>query len=245
MAKTLGLKFDTQSPADQESKQQENKNWNAYPRSTITLLNTIQWVFSGIGVLVLGLLARAGIFLWDRRFGAGARRGLEVSNADVPVYVKDVLKASVKESDFAAALLAKPRFTRPTPYEMTKQLESVPPFQQKTTQEAYGGLRVCWQALFRDVEEDVPANEGRAAWEKKWIVKLKHYDPSVDYPNGDICCPGIELEMYPELKTLQRNELVVVSGTVACVRYCFVLLHGAQFEFSGTRISGSRFFPSA
>jgi hypothetical protein len=88
------------------------------------------------------------------------------ANADVPVYVKDVLKASVKESDFAAALLAKPRFTRPTPYEMTKQLDPPPrgPVQDNCQSDAArlgnlacrfdtksggisGNFRRCWAGL--------------------------------------------------------------------------------------------------
>jgi len=87
---------------------------------------------------------------------------------------------------------------------------------------------------------DLPANRGRKKDGKKWIVNLKHYDPSVDYSNGDLLCPGIDLETYPELKTMPRNELVIVTGTVADVGYCRVVLFDAQFEFSGKRITDSK-----
>jgi hypothetical protein len=189
-------------------------------------LNTIQWVFSGVGVLALVLLGRLCIFLWGRR------------SISTPQPVSEPSQISGLSSTVP---LAKARFSKPTPDEITRQVESLPPFQQKNAEEAYRGLRVCWQALFRDIEDDVPANKDRGAENKKWIVNLKHYDPSIDYSNGDICCPGIDLERYPELKTLHKNELVIVTGTVAGVSYYRVLIYDAEFEFSGTRITSKRF----
>lgn len=127
--------------------------------------------------------------------------------------------------------------------EMTRQVEALPPFQQKNAEYAYRGLQVCWQALFHGIREDEPANKVRKKNEtEKWIVDLKHYDPSIDYSNGDLMCVGIDLERYPELKTMHKNELVIVRGTIGDVSYCHVLIFDAEFEFSGTRITKPKRF---
>jgi hypothetical protein len=185
-------------------------------------LNTIQWVFSGIGVLALVLLGRLGIFLW--------KKWRPSSNP-------------LEAPDTSSLTSSKPRFTRPTPDEMTRQVEALPPFQQRNAEKAYRDLQVCWQALFLSIREDEPANKVQKETEtKKWIVYLKHYDPSIDYANGQLLCPGIELEKYPELKTMHTNELVTVTGTIGDVSYMRVLVFDAEFEFSGTWITKSKRF---
>jgi len=116
---------------------------------------------------------------------------------------------------------------------MTKAVQALPPFQQQAAEDAYIGLRVCWQGLFRGIVEDL--HDSRSSF-KAWMVNLKHYDPSVRYTNGEIVCPGISLETYPEFKSMHRNELVAVSGTVQEVSYYRVLLSQAHFEFTGRHI---------
>src|ERR1700751_1660242 len=54
----------------------------------------------------------------------------------------------------------------------------------------------------------------RALTKQKWVVDLKHYDPSTHYSYATICCPSIDLDEYPQFKFLQRNELLIVRGTV-------------------------------
>jgi len=98
-------------------------------------------------------------------------------------------------------------------------------------------LEVCWQAVFRGIGEDEPAKKSNPKAEKKrWVVDLKHYDPSIHYSSATICCPGVELEKYPQLKVLHTNELVIVRGRVEAVQYCWVLIHPAHFEFCEKRI---------
>jgi hypothetical protein len=119
---------------------------------------------------------------------------------------------------------------------MTMQVESLPPFQQDTGWAAYRGLEVCWQAVFRGIGEDEPANKADPTAKKKWIVDLKHYDPSIRYSPVTICCPGVDIEKHPQFKSLHKNELLIVRGRVEAVQFYWVLLWPADFEFCGKHI---------
>jgi hypothetical protein len=105
---------------------------------------------------------------------------------------------------------------------MARQVESLPPFQQEAGWNAYGGLEVCWQAMFRGIGEDEPANEADPTAKKKWVVDLKHYDPSIPYSSKIIYCPGVDIEKHPQFKSLHKNELLIVRGKVDTVRYSSV-----------------------
>jgi hypothetical protein len=119
---------------------------------------------------------------------------------------------------------------------MTMQVESLPPFQRQLAWDSYKGLEVCWQAIFRGIGEDEPANKADPTAKKKWVVDLKHYDPSIDYSPATICCPGVDLEQYPQFKSLRKNELLIVKGRVEDARYYFILIFLADFEFCVKRI---------
>jgi hypothetical protein len=123
-------------------------------------LTTIHWVFSGIGVLGLVLLGRLGVFLWKKRSGGAVQSSPAPSE-------NPIATDNPAPQDTA-------NFTRPTPDEMNKQVESLPPFQHETGWNAYHGLEVRWQALFQGIEEDTPTNDANPTAKKKWIVDLKH-----------------------------------------------------------------------
>lgn len=82
----------------------------------------------------------------------------------------------------------------------------------------------------------MPANYANPTEKKKWVVDLKHYDPSIPYSSATICCPGVDIEKHPQFKSLRKNELLIVRGRVDSVRYSRVLLAPADFEFCGKRI---------
>jgi hypothetical protein len=191
-------------------------------KGTIGALNTIQWIFSGIGVFGLGLLGRLTVFLWRKR---AARINSNPASL-----------VSSGPDNAPPATQSVPGFTRPNPDDMTMQVESLPPFQRQTAWDSYAGLEICWQAIFRGIGEDEPANKADPTAKKKWVVDLKHYDPSIDYSSATIYCRGVDLEQYPQFKSLHKNELLIVRGRVDAVKYYWALLYPAQFEFCGKRI---------
>jgi hypothetical protein len=150
-------------------------------------------------------------------------------------------RSTVPAPDHAPSTIPpdKTSFSKPTPDDITMQVESLPPFQQRTGWDAYIGLEVCWQAMFRGIGEDEPANKADPS-AKKWVVDLKHYDPSVRYSPSNICCPGVDIEKYPQFKSLHHNELLIVRGKVEAAQFYWVLLHPANFEFCGKRIEESK-----
>jgi hypothetical protein len=185
-------------------------------------LTTIQWVFSGIGVAALGLLFRAGVFYWRKWTGA--------NSSSLPLPVTLPIPSPPRDDS---------QFTKPTPDEMTKQVKGLPPYQQREAWDSYRGLEVRWEAIFTGIAEDEPANAAEPKGKKKWIVDLKHYDPSIDYSCSTIRCPGVDLEEYPQFKSLHRNDLLIVRGKLDSVQYFSVLIFSPQFEFCGRRIKGS------
>ena len=126
---------------------------------------------------------------------------------------------------------------------MIEQVRSLPPFQQEVASDAYLGLQVCWQALFRGIEEDRTERPTKSKNKKatNWLVCLKFYDPAVAYADGYIYCPGISLERYPELKIIHKNELVTVSGTVTLLQGHNIELWNVTLEFTRTQITSSGF----
>lgn len=166
-------------------------------------------------MLGLVLLGRLGLFLWQRRS----------TNAPQP-------PAPVPPD--------KAQFSKPNPEDMAKQVESLPPFQQEAGWSAYKGLEVCWQAVLRGIGEDEPANQADPTAKKKWVVDLKHCDPSVPYSSATICCPGVDFDEYPQFKSLHNNELLIVRGRVDTARYSWVLIYPSSFEFCGKRVEQLR-----
>lgn len=73
----------------------------------------------------------------------------------------------------------------------------------------------------------------------KWAVRLKYYNPASPYPICGITCYDISLETYPQLKSMLKNELVIVSGTVVRAGD-ETQLKDVKLEFPGVRIK-SRF----
>jgi hypothetical protein len=172
---------------------------------------------------VLVLLGRLCIFLWKRRPGVASEPS-PVAPYNAPTPPPN------------AAPPEQSRFSKPTPGDMTMQVESLPPFQQETGWNAYRGLHVCWQAVFRGIGEDEPANRANPTAKKKWVVDLKHYDPTIHYSSATICCPGVDIEKHPQFKSLHKNELLIVRGKVESVQYYLGLIYPADFEFLGKRI---------
>lgn len=112
----------------------------------------------------LGLLGRLAVFLWKRRAARIDSNPVSLA-ASGPENAPPVTQSGSL-------------FTRPTPFDMTIQVESLPPFQRETGWKAYSDLEVCWRAVFRGIGEDEPANKADPTAKKKWVVDLKHYDPS-------------------------------------------------------------------
>lgn len=117
---------------------------------------------------------------------------------------------------------------------MNKKIHALPPFQQQAALHAYVGLHVCWEALFYNLYEDTAYKSKHNL--KAWVICLTHYDPSIPDAKVTVMCRGISLEKYPEFKSMHKNELVIVSGTVRDVNAWQVLISEARFEFTGRRI---------
>jgi hypothetical protein len=121
---------------------------------------------------------------------------------------------------------------------MMEKVNALPPFQRNTAYDAYTGLRVCWLGIFdRVFEEPKYEKTSKKKSKLKWIVSLKYYDSSSlnPYYPYTIHCYGISLEIYPQLKFMHDDELVIVSGTVARFGYT-TELRDAKLEFTGRRI---------
>jgi hypothetical protein len=175
----------------------------------------IRWIFSGIGVLVVAFLGRLLVGFWRRRRTAAAG---------------DPSGSSPSEPSEQTTSI----FTRPTPDEMRQQIDSLPPFQRDTARGSYAGLDVCWQALFRGIDEDERADKDNLPFAtKKWVVHLKHYDPAIPHAISALVCPGVDIERYPRFKFLNENELLTVKGKVRSIELGWVLLYPTEFEFTG------------
>ena len=111
-------------------------------------------------------------------------------------------------------------YSKPTPTEISKQINALPPYQQNAAQEAYKGLSVRWPALLLSI------SEGGA---NKWRVMLK-YDDSSSRGDAVILCRDVDIETCPRLKFAQAGTRLDVSGIILNVEHG-VTLNDVTIEF--------------
>jgi hypothetical protein len=153
-----------------------------------------EWIFSGVGVSIVLLTAGFVYRILDR--------------------------GKTKSSAPSASAAIQDRFTRPTPADIYKQINSLPPFQQNSAGDIYKGVEVCWHALFRSVS---PSGDS-------WTVILDSADSKIPRHAGSFLCEGVEIEKNPRLKIAYKDERLIVSGTIAKVDPV-IHLRDATIEF--------------
>jgi hypothetical protein len=155
-----------------------------------------EWIFSGIGVTLL-----VGLWVLFRRLVA------KRSPHPAPT------------SDAAPPPAAEPRSpsVHPTPRDIIKQLEALPPFQRPAARTAYLGIPVKWHVTLHSV---TPLPNG--------LAHLMLLDRG-SYPW--VYC-DVSLASYPQVKIAKTGDSLTVSGTIADVEGNAVILATPVLDFT-------------
>jgi hypothetical protein len=173
-----------------------------------------EWVFSGIGVLILGSLCGL-VWRYVTRRAAPPHHG--------QVTIVQVLNDRPPQSPPQLSAQIQSPITRISPItmrEITKAIENAPPLQREDVAKHYEGITVQWETrLFS------------AAKKEKDNVRL-----SLDFDEGTslVICT-VRLSNYSELGVLPKGAPITVIGRISKVDSKYVELEDTQLLFHAAR----------
>ena len=89
------------------------------------------------------------------------------------------------------------------PEAIVKEVDDSPLYQQRNVEKAYEGRKVIWEVKLAGIRDSVSA---------KTNFRLQMYPASQSiYP---VIFTEVSKHKYPELKTVKKNELIIVGGII-------------------------------
>jgi hypothetical protein len=167
-----------------------------------------EWVFSGAGVAIFGLLY--GFFFRPRPAANSSQVSADRSSAVLgsPVasgsHISQVVNI-VTAAHSPSPLTANAYSDKPGPDEIHAHLESLPVFQRKAVKESYVGLKVRWPVTLSDLQELPPALRWKPD-HTHTLVTRSAAGPEIE--------ADINIETFPRLKISHHGTALRVSGTI-------------------------------
>jgi len=174
-----------------------------------------EWVFSGIGVVFLGLLVR--ILLRPRAVG---QSGIVSADRNSSVLGSPVASGSNISQTVSIVLNGTrstppqtkiPYAAKPTPKEIRAQLNALPLFQKKGATESYVGLNVRWPVTLEYLSE---IGEWRR---KEFKIDFTHTLEANFEDYEGVVRTEVNIERFPRLKISHKGSPMEISGTVSNV----------------------------
>src|ERR1700722_6142110 len=192
----------------------------------------VPWVFSGVGVALLGVLGR---FLgrWFRREGQSA--GLSASRSNVtgsPVASGSNITQTVNfmtvTAPTASLAPAEGDYSEtPTPADIETHLDSLPAFQRDRVKDSYVGLKVSWPAQLRSLFEKAPTYRRLTGSDVTHTLFARYKQA-----RGPSILADIDIERFPRLKIAHDGTPLRISGTISAVSVSgTVTLRDAEIKF--------------
>lgn len=173
------------------------------------VINNKEWVFSGVGIPVLGTL------IWVvRYFGQRKSRGSVSIESRFPVTVPQEIPVNVP--------IAIERISPVTPNVIQASIESAPPLQQNAIAQRYVGQRIEWDTELSDAKQ------------QDNLVRLQLRavrEPGAEYLLPFFAWCSVKLDDYPELAILPEKTHICINGTITDVSIGSVKLDKARLIF--------------
>jgi hypothetical protein len=102
------------------------------------------------------------------------------------------------------------------PADITKALDSLPPYQRTAATESYIGQSVTWLLLY-------------------FNIQYHHDEYRVVFTDPDVFLvihAPIDIDKYPEVKIAQRNDKVLVTGKISKLDSSTIYLEDPTFKFT-------------
>ena len=172
------------------------------------IIKNKEWLFSGIGIVALGLLiafAKTIYQKFDLRPWPTVLVVLGFFLIVLGIYLQFRLqpKAIAKPKQEIT-----PQITSIDPYEIREKINSLPPYQQDEARKNYLGLWVEWKGRFNHIEkqEDGSIKVSLRAVQPKSIKGIVG-SAWIDFT--------VQLSDYPQLKIMDQGKEVTVKGKIA------------------------------
>jgi len=161
-----------------------------------------QWVFSGVGVGILGVFIALVPLAW-RMIKPGQQDSTRVATQDTHPWPT----ASGNPS---------PWTNSPTMSEIYDTIGKMPPFQQLKVAEDYRGIKVDWNMKLLGVSPG-----------KDDLVNLiLCWDDDDERPGCHFANCTVSVNEYPRLKTLQKGSKIRIHGEIETVGVMSLILRG-------------------
>jgi hypothetical protein len=174
-----------------------------------------EWVFSGIGVVFLGLLIR--IFFGPRAAGhssiVSADRNSSVLGSPVASgsNISQTVSIVLSGGGGAPPQTKIPYAATPSPKEIRAQLNALPLFQRKAATQSYLGLNVRWPVTLEYLSEI-------GEWHRKEFKTDFTHTLEVNFENYEgLVRTEVNIERFPRLKISHKGSRMQISGTVSNV----------------------------
>ena len=199
------------------------------------LKNNIPWIFSGVGVAVLVYFLQgkpkkqnnnlnnenspgssnqqnnANVIIQNNYNSApSTNQKPKTSNPESPVVMIEKSKLDQKNS----------YHTDPTPTEISKQLNKLPPYQQEKMSEEYKNFKIAWKVRLHSVSSAL--KEGMVTVVASEIGNTFNY-PMINF--------DVNISSCPKLKFSQRGEIMSVFGEIKKASLTWFELKNCSIEF--------------
>ena len=188
-----------------------------------------QWIFSGIGVFVIGLIA-SGIY----HFSGPRTSNQDAANVErAPRLDADLNKPthlavptpemSPKPRETTTPTIREAKMTEPTPMQIRDALSKLTTLQQEDVVRVYKGIRVEWELDFHSASR---SDETRSD-----IIDIAFNLPGDASSRPTIWCWAVKFARYPEFKAMTPGRRVRVTGVIGHVDSGRIDIERVSFVF--------------
>ena len=173
-----------------------------------------EWLFSGVGVAVIGPLLYTLFRLRTHTAGSSdisASRNSAVFGSPVAhgSNISQTINIGIAGTNSPSPhSVTSPAYEeRPTPDEIEEQLLSLPIYQRPAARKSYLGLKVSWRVTLHDMSE--LSETERAVWK----IDATH-DVTFSPAHGRSIRSYVKIERFPRLKISREGTPVRISGSI-------------------------------
>lgn len=167
-----------------------------------------EWLFSGVGIVAIGgVTAIARKFFFKKK---PKKRHSKETGPPIFHFNKTIQK---KENQDKIS-------TKPLPIEIIEDVDGAPPYQQRERGKHYSGIKVKWLSFFDTIYKSQYNQNGET---RVTLVANK----TLRYPRIDCI---IDIEEYPELKTIHQGAKIIISGKIDNVSYHDIFLINVKLK---------------
>ncbi|MFH0813746.1 MAG: hypothetical protein V2A69_13055 [Pseudomonadota bacterium] len=167
-----------------------------------------EWLFSGIGIVALGLLIAFGKTIYqkiDLKLLPTILVALGFSLIVLGIYLQFRSHPKVVEEPKEQTT---PQITSINPYEIREKINSLPPYQQDEVRKNYRGLWVEWKGRFSHIE----SQKGGST---KVSLQAVPREPTKGIVRPVWLECTVQLSDYPQFKIMEKDTEVTVVGRIA------------------------------